>query len=379
MTAQTGLAPVAIRSSHQTSVTTEVTPDAARALPLLFVRWQLQFTKCSLKCPYCIAEWTKRPVDFRPDRFQRIVDRLLQQPYRLVIRLGVEGEIFLSPEIQEGVIRLSHHPKVEGISFSTNMMASDDKVAAFLDRADCTKVGMGCTIHDTQITEEQAEGFFRRIEMIQKRGVLVFVGYVAKPDRFEYMRRYKARLDALGVPFISNEYNGAFEHVPYPEAYTSEDRRELRQFLWTDHYYEMLVERKNPKGKPCLAGHRYIYLGSDGKILACGNDRNLPWTLWQKAAWHLNKQWPAKIQARRIRRRQLGNILTDDLRLADAPRRCPHTSCTCGNEAQAFFQVGGEYHRTRTLRVIYPKARAAELEARYPNLKPLEEGAWKRP
>ncbi len=65
MTAQTGLAPVAIRSSHQTSVTAEVTPDAARALPLLFVRWQLQFTKCSLKCPYCIAEWTKRPVGFQ--------------------------------------------------------------------------------------------------------------------------------------------------------------------------------------------------------------------------------------------------------------------------------------------------------------------------
>ena len=340
-------------------------------LPVLRVRWQLQFTKCSLKCPYCIAEWTKRSVDFKPERFNAIIDRLLEQPYRLVIRLGVEGEIFLSPEIQEGVIRLSHHPKVEGVSFSTNMIASDEKVAAFLDRVDCTKVGMGCTIHDTQLTQEQIEGFFRRIEMIQKRGVLVFVGYVAKPDCFDRMRQYKARLDALGVPFISNEYNGAFEHVPYPEAYTPEEREELKDYLWADHYYRMLVERENPKGRPCLAGHRYIYLAGDGKILRCGTEKNLPWNLWQKLAWRVNKEWPAKMQKRRIERRSMGNILTGDLKLDEAPGPCPHTSCTCGNEAQAFYAVGKEYHRTRTLRVIYPKDRAAEYEAKYPNLKPI--------
>jgi len=33
--------------------------------------------------------------------------------------------------------------------------------------------------------------------------------------------------------------------------------------------------------------------------------------------------------------------------------------------------VGKEYHRTRTLRVIYPKDRAAEYEAKYPNLRPI--------
>ena len=33
-------------------------------LPVLRIRWQLQFTRCNLKCPYCIAEWTKRPVEF---------------------------------------------------------------------------------------------------------------------------------------------------------------------------------------------------------------------------------------------------------------------------------------------------------------------------
>ncbi len=341
-------------------------------LPILRVRWQLQFTKCSLKCPYCIAEWTKRPVNFDPERFNRIIDRLLEQPYRLVMRLGVEGEIFLSPHIQDGVIRLSHHPKVDGVSFSTNLMASDDKVKAFLDKADTSKIGIGATIHDTQITDEQKEDFFKRVEMVQKRGVLIYVGYVAKPDRFDYMREYKERLDAIGVPFLPNEYNGAFEHVPYPEAYTAEEREFLKSHFFADHYYRQLVEREVPRGKPCLAGHRYIYLGSDGRILRCGNERHLKWNLTQKVAWRVKEKWAEDMQKKRVKKREMGNILTDDLVLSDKPTLCPHDSCTCGNETQAIYSVGRDYHRTRTLRVIYSKADAAKMEEKYPNLKPLE-------
>ena len=64
MTAQTGLAPVAMRAP-QASAAAEITPEAAEALPVLFVRWQLQFTQCSLKYPYCTAEWTNRQVGFQ--------------------------------------------------------------------------------------------------------------------------------------------------------------------------------------------------------------------------------------------------------------------------------------------------------------------------
>lgn len=343
-----------------------------RTLPILRVRWQLQFTKCSLRCPYCIAEWTKRPVNFDPERFSRIIDRLFDHPYRLVVRLGIGGEIFLSPEILDGVIRMSHHPRVEGVSFSTNLMASDEKVKAFLDRADEAKIGIGATIHDTQITDEQKEGFFKRVEMIQKRGVLIYVGYVAKPDRFDYMREYKDRLDAMGVPFLPNEYNGAYEHLPYPEAYTAEDREFLKGQFFADHYYRQLVERDVPRGKPCLAGHRYIYLGSDGRILRCGNERHLKWNLAQKVAWRINRGWAQKIQDLRVKRLELGNILTDDLQLSDSPTLCTHENCACGNETQAMLSVGKDYHRTRTLRVIYPKRRARAMEKKYPNMRPLE-------
>ena len=343
-----------------------------KSLPVLRVRWQLQFTKCSLTCPYCIARWTQRPVTFDPEVFTRIEERLLSMPYRLVVRLGVEGEAFLSPHILKGIARMSHHPKVEGISFSSNFVVSDDELSAFLDEANTAKLGIGATLHDTQLNDETREAFFRRVETAQKRGVLIFVGYVAIPERFALMRSYKERLDAMGVPFISNEYNGAMEGRPYPEGYSNEERAELKEFLWVDHYYRMLVDRGNPKGNPCLAGYRYLYIGHDGTMYRCGNDRNVQWSLLQRVAVRLNKDWPNAIQSRRVARFRLGNILSETPVLSNVPRKCPHESCTCGNEVQALLDVGEHYHRTRTMRIIYPKNRASDYEAAYPNLAPLE-------
>lgn len=342
----------------------------AKSLPILRLRWQLQFTKCSLKCPYCIAAWTRRPVEFEADRFQRIVDRLLELPYRLVVRLGVEGEIFLSPDIQEGVARLSKGPKTEGVSFSTNLVAPRGIISSFLDRADTARVGMGATLHDTQI--KNVDEFFEKIAKIQERGVLIFVGYVGLPERFEQIRTYKERFDAMGVPFILNEYNGTIQDVPFPKAYTAEQRKFLREHFFTDHYYRMLVERESPKGQPCLAGHRYMYMDTGGNLFACGMDRDPEWTLGQKVAWRLSKEWATDIQKRRKESNRLGNILEADPPLRGRPRTCPHQVCACGNEVQAMARVGHEYHRTRTLRVLYLRGLAQPYQQRYPNLRPIE-------
>ncbi len=78
------------------------------------------------------------------------------------------------------------------------------------------------------------------------------------------------------------------------------------------------------------------------------------------------------MQARRVHRKRLGNILDGLPKLSDSPRSCPHPRCDCGNEVQAMCCVTESQQRTRTLRVIYPKDRAADYEARYPNLKPVK-------
>jgi len=345
--------------------------------PVLRIRWQLQYTRCNLKCPYCIAAWTERPVDFDAERFNRIADKLMEAPYRLVVRLGVEGEIFLSSDILDGVVRLSHHPRTEGVSFSTNLVVPWKRIEPFLDRVDASRLGMGVTLHDTQI--DDIDGFFDKVKRVHDRGALVFVGYVALPDRFPQIREYKARLDDMGVPFILNEYNGAMESRPYPAAYTAEDRAFLREHFWSEHYYDMLVERKNPRGRHCLAGYRYIYIGKDGTMLPCGMEKNREWNLLQRILRRFNPKWPERIQERRISRRSPGNILEDGLLLRDGPRICPHSRCDCGNEVQAMEHVGKDYHRTRTLRIIYPKDRADDLAARFPTLRPVPDDSESLP
>jgi hypothetical protein len=271
---------------------------------------------------------------------------------------------------------LSHHPKVEGISFSTNLVIGQDRIQAFLDQVNLQRLGMGVTLHDTQIKD--IDGFFQKVEAVQKRGVLVYVGYVGLPDRFDDISAYKQRLDDMGVPFILNEYNGSTQNAPYPQAYTAGERDFLRQHFFSEHYYRMLVQRESPKGQYCLAGHRYIYLNNKGQIFNCGMDRNQEWELeWnglQKLAARFNAEWARTIQTRRVLRNCLGNILDDgfQLELKASPRLCPYPACTCGNEVQAMKSVGRDYYRTRALRVIYPRGLAAGFEAKYPNLAPIE-------
>jgi hypothetical protein len=134
----------------------------------------------------------------------------------------------------------------------------------------------------------------------------------------------------------------------------------------------MLVERESPKGQPCLAGNRYMYMDTDGNIFACGMDRNPEWTFVQKVAWRLSQNWATDIQKRRKEANRLGNLLDCDPPLKGRPRICPHGVCACGNEVQAMARVGHAYHRTRTLRVLYPRSLAEQYRQRYPNLRPIE-------
>ena len=338
--------------------------------PVLRVRWQLRYTRCNLKCPYCIAAWSARAVEFDPSLFDTTIDALLGQSCRLVVRLGVEGEIFLSKKIRDGVARLSLDPKVEGVSFSTNLCASWNEIESFLDRTDTSRLGVGATLHDSQI--DDLEEFFRKVEAIHRRGVLVFVGFVAIPERVESIPRYKRRLDAMGVPFILNEFSGRANRLSYPRDYTERERAVLEENFFSRHYYEMLVERRSPKGRPCTAGNSYVYIGADGNLFPCGMDRNPEWTGAQKIAWRVNKKIAIGMRRSAEEGHRLGRVGECQLGHVSGTRACPHRTCACGNEVQAMAEVSEMYHRTRAMRVIYPKASAAEYEAKYPNLRPIE-------
>ncbi|MFB3851786.1 MAG: hypothetical protein ACE14Q_07685 [Acidobacteriota bacterium] len=337
---------------------------------ILKIRWQVRYTKCNLKCPYCIAVWTKRKVEFNPTLFNSGIDALKNCKHRVVLRIGVEGEFFLSEELQNGVAELSKSDNVIGVSFSTNLQSDWEVMKRFFEKANLQKLGMGCTLHDTVI--EDLEGFFEKAKRINDMGVLIYIGYVAIPDRFEKIKEYKKRFDEIGVPFILNELNGSYNGKIYPKSYTEKEKEFLREYFFSHHYYRMLVERDSPKGKACGAGEDYIYIDHKGDIYKCGVDKNPEWKIGEKIAFKLNKKWGENLVKKRIEGNKIGNICDGIPELCSDFRVCPYEACACGNEVQAMKCVDINFYRTRTLRIVYPKLDSQEYEKKYKNIRRIQ-------
>lgn len=337
---------------------------------IIKIRWQLRYTKCNLKCPYCIADWTKRKVEFDPQSFFKCIEVLKKSGKRIVLRMGVEGEFFLSKELQQGVIELSQSDNILGVSFSSNLQADWYDMNNFFEKTNLRKLGMGCTLHDTVIND--VEDFFKKVKRINDMGVLIYVGIVAIPDRFDKIKEYKKRLDDMGVPFILNELNGKYKGKIYPEGYTEDEKNFLKNIFFSHHYYRMLVERDSPKGKACGAGEDYIYIDHKGDIYKCGVDKYPQWTFFEKVAYKINKSFGERLVKNRIKKERIGNLADGFPELSPDYRICPHSVCACGNEVQAMKCVDINFHRTKTLRIIYPKLNSEDFERKYKNLAKIQ-------
>jgi MoaA/NifB/PqqE/SkfB family radical SAM enzyme len=303
-------------------------------LPSLTVRYQIKYHRCNLDCPYCIASWTQREIEFDALQFSNIMARIKELPYAITLRVGVGGEFFTSRELMEQVRSLCNEENnIVGVSFSTNLVADWDVIERFIDSTTIGKLGMGCTLHDTVI--KSVDEFFAKVEKLHKRGVALYVGYVAIPQRIEYIRQYRSRCEEIGVPLIMNGLIGELQGVAgarsdliYPYAYTDEEKRQLKELWCTPHSYNMLVNCCTTKGMQCSAGRQYIYIENNGDVSPCGELKD------------------------RVR---LGNILDGTFALQEEDTLCPMRNCLCGNENQALRIVDRYYDRTHVVRIFNKK------------------------
>lgn len=304
------------------------------ALPYLGIRYQINYHACNLDCPYCIISWRKRTNLFDAESFRAITSHIEKLPYRVSLRIGVGGEIFTSPALMDGIRRLCTRPSnIANVGFSTNLAADwEDVMQPFFASLDTSRLGIGCTLHDTVI--DDIDDFFRKAELLRKTGSAMYIGFVALPGSFERIAAYKKRCADLGIPLILNALvgrvrgNGNFfkRLEKYPEAYTPDELLQLKDLWDTPHSYKLLAESCSTRGMACSAGRNYIYIDHAGNVFPCGNIRS-----------------------------SLGNILAQQIELQPDDTECPNDVCWCGNENQALRIVDNHYVRTPTLRMFYPK------------------------
>jgi len=306
--------------------------------PYLGIRYQIRYHKCNLNCPYCIAHWKEHENLFDLETFKNVITRIKELPYRVCLRIGVGGEIFTSPEILN-VIRdiCNEENNIFGVSFSSNLHADWDRVIKpFIESSNTSKLGMGCTLHDTVIKD--VDLFFNKVKRLKENRVLLYVGYVAIPQRINFIKQYKQRCQELGVPLLLNALIGKLMAVEdadpdlvYPRDYTVEEIGQLKTLWDTPHSYKLLLEACSTRGMICSAGKNYIYIDHEGNVLPCYNIKS-----------------------------SLGNILQGQIRFQENDTICPLDSCWCGNENQALRIVDKYYDRTRTLRIFYPRKNIPE-------------------
>lgn len=307
-------------------------------LPRLGVRYQTGYNLCNLDCPYCFADWQSKRRGIDGDRLRAITRGIERLPYAIQLRLGIGGEAFTSKDILEEVVRLSHaHGNVRTISFSSNVQADWERtIAPFLDAVDTSRLGMGCTLHDSVI--EDVDLFFQKVAWIRDAGVEVYVGYVAIPERIDDIRRYEARCADLGVPLFLNPYGapeddeqGSRVHVPH--AYTAEEKAALRELYAEPHQFQLGIEAYSTFGMRCSAGAGFVHIDPRGEVYPCS-------------------EIPSS----------LGNVIEGDVALRTRDVTCPARHCWCPNQNQALRIVDRHYARDgRTPRYVRARVPREQL------------------
>lgn len=229
--------------------------------------WEICYT-CNYRCPYC-GRWkdeSKDDLKLDVKEWENTWERIYAKYGSCNMYIsGAEPTTY--PGFFDIVRRISD---IHTVTICTNFSWD---VAEILDRdINPERAQFTPTFHslfaDFDIFLEKAV----RLKDWIRNKMVFFVAYQMQMDKVDY---YKHRINESGlnfsvVPLRGGDIDGK---IKVTSAQEEKDRISAITDMHKDEF-EYLAQNKSPRGKPCLAGHRYAIIKPTGKVFPCSNQNN---------------------------------------------------------------------------------------------------------
>jgi len=224
--------------------------------------WEICYT-CNYRCPYC-GRWN----DESKDDLKLGVEEWENIWKRIYVKYG-SCNMYISgaePTTYPGFFDIVH--RISGMHTITICTNFSWDTREILNRnIDSARAQFTPTFHslsaDFDIFLEKAV----KLKDWIRNKMVFFVAYKMQMDNVNY---YKNRINESGLNFSVVPLRGGDSEGKLNVTSTQEEKDKIGAI--TDMHkdeFEYLAQNKSPKGKPCLAGHRYAIIKPTGKVFSC--------------------------------------------------------------------------------------------------------------
>ncbi|PHQ50547.1 hypothetical protein BLA24_17165 [Streptomyces cinnamoneus] len=242
---------------------------------------------CNLKCPYCVStgDWAKSnrydwksPID--RDTFATVVDWIASRPRPVEVRLGSLGEPFASTFFLEKAAWLTQQSGVRYVELLSNGSLIRQRLPKLEPLANLGKLSLWLTWHEGQLPLEK---FLEAAVFAQEEyGCFVVVNTLLFDSHdTSGIQRVRDAARAAGLRFnVDLGYDPAapsdsFDHAGNPSrtvpAMRDADVVAAVNACGGDTALTQaaLAGLSSPLGRPCRAGHDYLFIDIHGQVYRC--------------------------------------------------------------------------------------------------------------
>lgn len=226
--------------------------------------------QCNFKCSYCFQNCQKiKQIPFTNNHYkqtQLIWNELSKIDDQIYVRVNFNGETLIDKWAKKSAFYINQIPNVKTFEIITNNSIHPKK---YVNNLDLTKTSFNCTFHPEFMSINK---FIDHILFLREAGCKILANMVCFPQIiksipkiFKVFKKHKIDLKLQGFITIGFKYIG--KH--YPNDYTPNERRILKQFFYSQEEYEYMVNLKMTRGLDCYAGVDMINLFLNGIIKRC--------------------------------------------------------------------------------------------------------------